>query len=220
LGSHIHWFIGIPLINWKNFSQLGMRTEKSRRSDGTSDILKKRLLNSSQMRSMTLSKSFCKQLDSNLTAFICTVEELECFWYTTNKEVVRSDFLTLLKVVTSLGSFFFSPKFLKLVGLKSLFVFWVFFFFFLVFFVFFVFSEPHLRHMEFPSLGVKSELQLPVYTTATATWDLSHICNLHHSSLQRRILNPLILNLMVPSQIRFHCVTMGTRKEIFKRKTF
>ena len=26
--------------------------------------------------------------------------------------------------------------------------------------------------------GVKSELQLPAYATATATWDLSHICDL------------------------------------------
>ena len=29
------------------------------------------------------------------------------------------------------------------------------------------------------------------YTTATATPDLSHVCNLHHSSRQRWILNPL-----------------------------
>ena len=36
----------------------------------------------------------------------------------------------------------------------------------------------HLRHMEVPRLGIKSELQLPAYTTATATRDPSHICNL------------------------------------------
>ena len=29
------------------------------------------------------------------------------------------------------------------------------------------------------------------YTTATATLDLSHVCDLHHSSWQCRILNPL-----------------------------
>jgi len=47
-------------------------------------------------------------------------------------------------------------------------------------------------HMEVPRLGFKSELQLPVvYATATAMQDLSHICNLHHSSWQHRILNPL-----------------------------
>ena len=45
--------------------------------------------------------------------------------------------------------------------------------------------------MEVPRLGVKSELQLLVYTTATATWDLSQVCNLHHSSWQRQILNLL-----------------------------
>ena len=35
----------------------------------------------------------------------------------------------------------------------------------------YLFSGPHLQHMEAPRLGVKSELQLPTYTTATATWD-------------------------------------------------
>ena len=36
----------------------------------------------------------------------------------------------------------------------------------------------HLRHMEVPRLGVKLELQLPGYTTATAMSDLSLICDL------------------------------------------
>ena len=45
--------------------------------------------------------------------------------------------------------------------------------------------------MEVPRLGVKSELQLPAYTTATATPDLSSVCNLHHSSWQSQILNLL-----------------------------
>ena len=78
---------------------------------------------------------------------------------------------------------------------------------------FFFFFWPNPQHMEIPRLGVESELQLPVYTTAVATSDLSSICNLHHSSWQCQILNPLIKardqthNLMVPSQIRFLCVT-------------
>ena len=55
----------------------------------------------------------------------------------------------------------------------------------------FFFLGPHVRHMEVPRLGVKLELQLPVYTTATAMPDLSHIFDPHHSSQQRRILNPL-----------------------------
>ena len=45
--------------------------------------------------------------------------------------------------------------------------------------------------MEVPRLGVKWELQVPAYTTATATPDLSHICKLHCSLWQRCILNPL-----------------------------
>ena len=70
--------------------------------------------------------------------------------------------------------------------------------------------------MEVPRLRVESELQLPAYTTATAMPDVSSICNLYHSSQQRRILNSLIearnqtSNLMVPSQIRFCCTMTGT----------
>ena len=37
---------------------------------------------------------------------------------------------------------------------------------------------PHMQHMEVPRLGVKSELQLLAYTTATATLDPSRICDL------------------------------------------
>jgi len=45
--------------------------------------------------------------------------------------------------------------------------------------------------MEVPRLGVKSELQLPAYTTATAMQDQNCICDLHHSSREGQILNPL-----------------------------
>ena len=41
-----------------------------------------------------------------------------------------------------------------------------------------IFLGPHLWRMEVSRLGVKLELQLPAYTAVTATWDLSHICNL------------------------------------------
>ena len=67
---------------------------------------------------------------------------------------------------------------------------------------------PLLRQMEVPGLGVESELQLPAYARAIATQDLSHVCDLHHSSRQRRNLDPLskaedrACNLMVPSRIR------------------
>ena len=40
-------------------------------------------------------------------------------------------------------------------------------------FLFLVFLGPYPWHMEVPRLGVKLELQLPAYTTATATWDPS-----------------------------------------------
>ena len=49
----------------------------------------------------------------------------------------------------------------------------------------------HLQHMEVPRLGVELELQLLTYTTATVMPDLSHVCDLHLSSWECRILNPL-----------------------------
>ena len=55
----------------------------------------------------------------------------------------------------------------------------------------FFFLEPHLWHMEVPRLGVQLELQVPAYTTAIAMPDPNLICDLHHSSWQRQILNTL-----------------------------
>ena len=60
----------------------------------------------------------------------------------------------------------------------------------LFYFIFvFVFLGLHLRHLEVSRLGVESELLLLAYTTVTATWDLSGVCDLHHSSQQGRFLN-------------------------------
>jgi len=59
------------------------------------------------------------------------------------------------------------------------------------FFFFFAFLGPHPWHMEVPRLGGEWELELPAYTTATATPDPSQVCDPHHSSRQCRILNPL-----------------------------
>ena len=53
--------------------------------------------------------------------------------------------------------------------------------------------------MEVLRLEVQSELQLPDNPTATATQDLSHVYNLHHSSQQRQIFNPLIEALEIIS---------------------
>ena len=70
--------------------------------------------------------------------------------------------------------------------------------------------------MEVPRLGVESELQLPAYTAAPATRDLSFVCHLHHSSQQRWSLNPLSKArdqtqiLMDSSRIRFCCPLMKT----------
>ena len=45
--------------------------------------------------------------------------------------------------------------------------------------------------MEVPRLGVESELQMPACATTIATKDPIYICNLHHSTQQCQILNPL-----------------------------
>ena len=78
---------------------------------------------------------------------------------------------------------------------------------------------PHPQHMEVPSLGVELELQLLAYTTATQ--DPSIICNLHRSSWQHQILNPLskarvwTYLLMDASQICFHSATAGTPRKLY-----
>ena len=70
---------------------------------------------------------------------------------------------------------------------------------------FFSFFGPHPRHIYGGSrLEVKSELQLPAYTIATARQDPSQVCNLHHSSWQCQILNPLS-KAKDPT-----CILMGT----------
>ena len=65
-------------------------------------------------------------------------------------------------------------------------------------------------------LKVQWELQLPAYTTVTATRDPSPICNLRQSSEQCGILNPLFKVrdwthiLMDTSRVHFRRATMGT----------
>ena len=84
-----------------------------------------------------------------------------------------------------------------------------------LFIYFLLFLGPHPRHMEVPRLAAQPELQLPAYATATAMPDLSCVCDLHHSSWQCRILNPLgearvqTHDLMVPRRIHVRCA-MGT----------
>ena len=87
---------------------------------------------------------------------------------------------------------------------------------FVCLFVFCCILGPHPRHMEASRLGVQLELQPLAYARASATPDPSSICDLHHSSQQCQILNPLseardlTHNLMVCSWIRFRCARTGT----------
>ena len=65
-------------------------------------------------------------------------------------------------------------------------------------------------HLKVPRLAVKSELWPPAYTTATTTSDPSHVCDLHHSSQQYWILNPL-------SEARDRpCILMDTSQICFR----
>ena len=56
---------------------------------------------------------------------------------------------------------------------------------------FFPLLGPHLRHMEVPRLGVELELPPPAYTTATATPEQSRIRDLHDSTWQCWVRDPL-----------------------------
>ena len=86
------------------------------------------------------------------------------------------------------------------------------FFFFFLFFGLFR-AAPMVCGSSRP--GVESEPQ-PATAAAAAAQDLSLICDLHHSSRQCQILNPLseardwILVFMDTSHIHFRCATMGT----------
>ena len=88
-------------------------------------------------------------------------------------------------------------------------------------FFFFCFLGPHPWHTKVPRLGVKSELKLPAYTTATVAMDPSHIWDLHHRLWQRQIPNSLskardwIHILMDTSQICFLWATVGTPDPLY-----
>ena len=106
-------------------------------------------------------------------------------------------FLRFLHIVACISTSFhfrakaYSIPLLAVVGSAALDL-WVHSFSYLFIFIpSFCFSGSHLQHMEAPRLGVESELQLLIYTTATAMQDLSRICDLHHSSWQCWLLNPL-----------------------------
>ena len=94
-------------------------------------------------------------------------------------------------------------------------------------FFFSFFLWLYLQHMEAPRLGVKSELQLPAYPTATAMPHPNCICNLHRNLRQWQILNPLSKAknrtriLTDTSRVLNPKATMGTPDfTILKLKTF
>ena len=78
------------------------------------------------------------------------------------------------------------------------------------FFFFFLYLGLYPQHIEVPRLRVELDLQLPAYTTATATQDLGHVCDLHHGSQQCQIFNPLsearnlTCVLMDTSRVHYH----------------
>ena len=73
-----------------------------------------------------------------------------------------------------------------------------------------------MQHMEIPRLGIELKLQLTAYTTATAMLYPGLVCDLHHSSHQCQILNPLskardqTCVLMDPGRVRYLQATAGT----------
>ena len=89
----------------------------------------------------------------------------------------------------------------------------------LFYFLSFVFLGPHPWNIEVPRLGDLIKDTTPAYTTATAMPDSS----VSATYTAAQILNPLseardrTRNLMVPSQIHFHCTTTGTPEGYFKR---
>ena len=96
------------------------------------------------------------------------------------------------------------------------------FYFILLYFLLYIFFVFCLFWAT-PAAYGGSQARGPIGTIATSlpTADPSRICDLHHSSQQRQILNPLseardrACNLMVPSQIHFHCTTKGTPAVLF-----
>ena len=92
----------------------------------------------------------------------------------------------------------------------------------LFFFFFFVFLGLHPQHTEVPRLGVELEVYPLAYTTVTEMPDLSHICDLHYSSWQFQVLNPVSKDrdqtfiLMDTMQIHFHwAIHDGNSKAFF-----
>ena len=57
--------------------------------------------------------------------------------------------------------------------------------------------------MEVPRLGVELEWQLLAYATAIAMWDLSRVCDIHHSSWQCWIWHRLAAAALLAWEVPF-----------------
>ena len=79
-----------------------------------------------------------------------------------------------------------------------------------------VFLNLHPWHMEVPRLGLNLSCSCSACATTTAALHLSRVCNLHHSSWQRLMLNPLVearnrtCILTNTSRVCYHWAMVGT----------
>ena len=118
------------------------------------------------------------------------------FYVNFNRNLILRDLCSEISSWCSCSFFLLSFKKLQFAFYRWKKIYWDFFF---------VFLGPYLRLMNVPRLWIELELQLPAY--AIAMPDLSCVCNLHYSSQQCWILNPLseardwTCSLMVPSCI-------------------
>ena len=144
----------------------------------------------------------------------CWINCLNVFSYIRHK-TLRGEFLKQILRNLSQAKY---PQF-TVNGLRKTYYFLVFYYLFIC--LFWSFLGLHLWHMEVPRLRVQLELWPPAYATATATRDTatqdpSHICDLHCSSWQHWILNPLreakdqTHVLMDSSWVHYHWATMRT----------
>ena len=95
------------------------------------------------------------------------------------------------------------------------------FLFFLSFFFFLLFRASLMAYGGPQARGRIGTVATGLHTTATAMQDSSLVCDLHHTSRQCRIPNPLskardgTRNLVNTSRIHFYCASVGTPNFIF-----